>query len=515
MGIFLAIGVAFFFAAKSSPSPAPLAQQPDATLEPKDQKTLEHPPVENPSDPMPPDAPPDVEEKIPTESNPAEKPPSEANKEPTESTEPPVVEQPMPPPQPMPIVEVDEPKSPVNPANDPLKLADLRKLDRLLAPNAAPPEPTEKPSAPATPEDLATTSEPLPRPEMRKVNAQARLADKIAFLDCQGRPVLDFLQVVSDFSTVPISLDPWALAWSRITPDQPLKNQMTNVTVLQALQQTMQPFRLEPVVHDNHVWITRSATPRTIPYPCDGLVNDAKQLTQLASMVKALTPDAWSAKEHTIKAEGTTLTIHNTEAVHIQILELLERLRVARGLPIKSKFPVTMFSLETRTARMRVKLAQPLTLNYAQPTPLAKILKQFHQETGIHFLVDWYALAQEGWPTDSEASVVLDKTPLGGALSKLLHPMDLDFHIIDDQTIQVTSRTQLESTRELELHRVADLLSSEETETSLAERMQAVMGDRVLARYDAPSRTFFVLASQPDQQKLAGLLDSWRRMAGK
>jgi hypothetical protein len=511
MGVSLAIGVAYWFSSQKKATAPPTAASaiepdtvPDITPEPL--------PVET-----------ETPEKLPSTAEKTIEPPEEKTTPqeipPEKIAAPPmaVVEVPAKPPMVDPLDEIVDTNVPVAPANDPLKLADLRKFDKLLENNAANAAANAEKTVPPMPvPENATPAEPLPRPEMRKVNATARVADKFVKLDCRGRPLLDFLQVVSDYSTVPITLDPVALAWSRITPDQPLANQLSDISVLDALKQTLQPYRLEPVLRDNHLIITRPIAPRAIPYPCDGLASDKKQLVELESFVRALAaPEVWTDRAFTIKGEGTTLTIQATDTVHIQVLELLERLRVARGMPIKSKFPATMFSLETRSARIREKLKQTLTLNYTQPTPLVKMVRQLHQESGIHFLVDWYALAQEGWPTDSEASVHFDKTPLSEGLLKLLHPMDLDFRVIDDQTIQITSRRQLETIREIELYRVGDLLSSDETERSLADRIGAVMGERVVLRFDVPSRAFFVLASQPDQQKLAGLLESWRRTAEK
>jgi hypothetical protein len=368
------------------------------------------------------------------------------------------------------------------------------------------------PQPPAVPEpEVEAFSDPLPRPEMRKINAPSRLQDRLVKLDCQGRPLIDFLRVLSDYSTVPITLDPVALTWSRITPDQPLNQVFHDVTVLEALQQALRPFRLEPVLRDHQIYVTRPVTPRTIVYPCNDLATKPEDFATLEGYVRTLAhPEVWREKANTIQRVGEGLSIQTSETVHMHVLELFERLRVARNLPIRSKFPSQMFPLATRTERSGGALDQPLTLNFAQPTAFSRVARQLHAETGLHVLVDWSALAAEGWPDDTETKVVWEKVPLGTALIRWLRPMDLDFRIVDEHVLQITSRRIVMESREFELYRVGDLLASDEVSSALVQRVRDVLGERVALECDVPSRTLLVLASQPDQQKLAALLASWR-----
>jgi DNA-directed RNA polymerase subunit RPC12/RpoP len=484
MGVALALGVAFLASGRRTAPKPEVVQQP-----------LTPPAVEEPS--------------TEPESAPETTPERSIKPEVDPPAPPPVEEKPLVPEQPVPeepqvkppVIPIEEPE--VARKNDPFKLDELRKFDEMIRE----PQPVEKVAPPLPPAPPIAAPPVMSRPSMRKIDIAARLGDKIPKMASDDCPLNDFLQTISNFSTIPISLHPEALPWSRISPASPVKVSLANLTVKEVLKEALAPYRLEPVVLGETVVITRSAVPKSIAYPVGDLTkNDPKQISALVEFTQALAaPESWLAAggTGTCLPQGETFVVNTPELAHIQVMELLERLRVARGLSPRSKLPPQLFVLEPRPQRVATALNQPLTLNFNQPTLLHKILKRMGSETKLHLLVDWQALAEAGWPMDTETSITLEGVPLQEALKKLLEPMDLGYRVIDHQTLQITSLTALPKVRELEVYRVADLRqSAEEDPAKIMERLQSQFGDSVVMRVDVLSQSLFVLATQAQHAHL-------------
>ncbi|MEX2175903.1 MAG: hypothetical protein WD872_16195, partial [Pirellulaceae bacterium] len=422
-------------------------------------------------------------------------------------------------------------------ANEPGKTNPLAQFDQILSgatedplarpADAAPRLPTPDESTP----DESTSAEPprpeLPRPPPRAVDVAARLADPLAGIETAGTPLADFLQVLSDLSTLPITLEPDALPLAQANAASPVHVKLTNTTTGQALAAALASLGLEYVVEGDQL-VARLIEPtplRTQVYPLQDLSGgDEEEAADLAETIKALVdPRGWGEDESAgaMTVTKDALTIRQRRAVHARLFVLCEKLRTARKLPYASRFDPALFALDTRSQRAAARLAAPLTLNYSQPTPLVQILPRLEEATGMKILVDWRDIAAAGWNPDGEATLVADNQPLSAALTALLEPMDLAWRIVDGQTLQVVTRETLLALPELEFYRVDDLLAGDQTGESLvAKARQALGADLFLdrggpfeIRFDEPSQCLLAALPQPKQQELAALLVALRSAA--
>jgi hypothetical protein len=499
MGISLAISAAYLAVTWSS-RPKDVAQAPPVVPDPNPVQPVE--PGPGPEEPgsssIPSEDPPD-EEPMKIEPSPPD-PPGETAAE----------SEVQPPRDPLDIVN-DKPQT-----DDPVdieKLQDQFKgLESDPGPMPAEGTPAEEPTT-ETPE-IPAAPPARSRPEPRKVDLAARLADRVIEVEFTGQKLSDVLQFLSDFSTIPITLDPDALAWSKITPAAPVNAVLSNATVEEVLAEVLKPFRLEAQKLENQLVVTRSAAVRTIKCPIDDLTGgDGAKTQQLIEMITALAaPDSWKSAGGvgSLTPQGKDLVVENTELAFGEVLHVCERLRQARGGRIKSVFPDDLFSLERRTARAAAKLDQPLTLNFGQPTLLVKILDRLAEETGTQIVVDWQAAGEIGWPPDCDATVTLEKTPLREGLEKLLTPMDLTYRVIDAKTLEVTTPAALDRRPEIEAYPAGDLAGAPQEAKGLLDRIASALGDTAVLRWDAPSKTLLARLPQPQQEKLSALLSQWR-----
>jgi hypothetical protein len=391
-------------------------------------------------------------------------------------------------------------------------------------------EPAETPS-PGTDAVAAAAAArpPLPRPPPREIKVAARLADPLPAIDVDGVPLADFLQVMSDLSTIPITLRPDALWFVKAAPNAPVALEASNTSIGAALAAGLRPLGLETTISEQGLLVdlARSSPPRTIKFPVKDLTSgDEQQAALLAEWMMALVaPASWgdAADAGKIAVEKEALTISQQSAIHAELLAFCEKLRVARGItPLTAaRYDAARFRLVSRTAGAATALATPISLNFSQPTPLVKIAERLGAAAKLRILIDWQSLETTGWTTDTEATLLAEKLPLAEALTKLLEPMDLAYRVVDAGTLEVLTRQMLVERVELEFHPVAGLLTDASPGDTLLERIEAarvagVLGDAGAAgeiRFDPAGQCILASLPQPQQQALGKLLQQWQAAA--
>jgi len=247
------------------------------------------------------------------------------------------------------------------------------------------------------------------------------------------------------------------------------------------------------------------------------LAGDKQAMLRLAEMIQLLVaPDSWRIQggRGSLRVDGGALVVNQTMHVLHQVLCFCERLRAARGLPLRSRYDPQRFSLTTRRSRGANVLNRTVTANFFHPAPLAEILGYLGQRAQIDILIDRAALAEAGLSDQRPARVTVDNRPLRVALDELLKPFGLDYRVIDEITLQVSTRKAIESRLELEFYPVAQLLADGTTPELLIDRLKAQCGGETWSDaggagrivYDPPSGCLIVLQSQPVQAAIERLL---------
>jgi hypothetical protein len=354
------------------------------------------------------------------------------------------------------------------------------------------------------------------------------LADPVAAIDTPGTPLADFVQLMSDLSTIPITLD---LPFAPTTADSSVAVHLTNTTVGNALAEALKTARLEYVNEDDQLLVRRPEPNPIRPFPQDVkdlAGTDPQQLAELAELLKAVVePALWGdgpgAGTITVDAVKTSIVITHRRAVQFEVLAALDKLRVSRTPPLKPKLDPTLSKLSSRSAQARPRLAAAISLNYSQPTRLVTILERLGQAGGVQIVVDWRDVASAGWNPAGEASLVASNQPLAAALDTLLTPLDLTWRSIDGQTLQVVTSARLAEQCELEFYKVDGLVRDDATAEALLRNVRQALGEGVFrdgggngeVRYEQESKSLLAWLPQPEQREVEGLIAKWRGDAAK
>ncbi|MGA2796218.1 MAG: hypothetical protein ABSE63_01435 [Thermoguttaceae bacterium] len=344
------------------------------------------------------------------------------------------------------------------------------------------------------------------------IDVQSRLSEVIPAIEIRDMPFARAIGLLAALSGLPITIDPEAVARLQVSLRDPISIRMSGATMEEVLQEIAARQGMAFTAENGQVLVTDPAEQREklrhIRYTVSDLTNNDKSAAdQLAALVqKLIVPESWQSAggEGTIETEKTALVVAQTAAVHDQILVFCEKLRNARGRPLKSNRDPKRFDLSTRLQQAASALNRQVTANFHEPAKLVDILAYLGQQAEIDILVDRQALGAAGLSDKSEISFTVENRPLTVALNDLLTPLKLGYRPINSHTLQVTTQSALDSRQELEFYPVGKMLGKDQSGSDLVEQIKTAVsssswnGPGPAAIYlDQLSNTLIVLQSPP------------------
>ncbi len=343
---------------------------------------------------------------------------------------------------------------------------------------------------------------------------------KLGEVEYRQTPLAGFVEDMSRLARVPITLDLDALVEAGLDQETKVSVKAADATVAAALRAALEPHGLGYALDHQGLRVTTKArlrdVPRVVEYDVSDLARDTA-VTALADLCRRLVePATWNAggSRSSLTVAGDKLRVWQSGPGHDDLLLFLEKLRVARGLPPQR---LTSLKLESRLQRVRSRLEQEVTANFAEPTRLSRIGDYLGQRAGAKVLIDSVALHKAGLDAAEGVTVTAEKEPLQAVLNKLCESLDIGWRIVDDKTLEITSRQAAER-GEVEFYPVADLLGGAVTAETLAAQIQSRIvaeswspsGGRGVLHFDATSRHLIVLQSQAVQIRVEELLATER-----
>jgi hypothetical protein len=337
-------------------------------------------------------------------------------------------------------------------------------VDTMAADSAGAPEPAPAPSAavpadaagdaPAAGRDAVERSEPANPPAAPKV----LLARHIPAVKIEGMPLGRFLDFATTLSAMPVSAAPDELRLAAVSAATGVSVDAKDVTIEELLSKALKPLRLAPTIEGGQIVLRRSvgAQRRELTYPVGDLV--ASDAQPLADWVQALVePDSWQVKDGagSLKVDGTSLRLNQSERVGYATILFLERYRAAVGLAPQSKYPAALLAAWKGVAELDGPLAAPTTFTFSRPTPLGEIFRWWSGELGAAVLVDWPALETQGLRPHTRLLASANQKPWGEAMTAVLKPLGLGWRAVDAHTVEITSLDKMRTEPVVELYRVA------------------------------------------------------------
>lgn len=298
---------------------------------------------------------------------------------------------------------------------------------------------------------LGPTDDAPPPP--RDVAKQLSLP--VAGFDGAAMPLSQLVDIVADMADLPITLDPVALETVGVSPRDAAAVNVQNVTLEKVLRDALASRHLDLIERDGQLVIAKpnSDRQRPVDYEVKDLIaageTDAAAIGALIQ--KFVAPASWkTGGAGTVRVEGTKLHVEQADGVQYQILIFCERLRIARGLPTRSRYPVARLSTDSSYAKLAAQLSRETTFTYLPWTRLDNVTKQWQDSSGVTVLVDWAALASTDLSPSSPLACSTLNRPWSETWDKILAPVGLGWWAVDGETIQITTQAALDELQRVE-----------------------------------------------------------------
>lgn len=329
--------------------------------------------------------------------------------------------------------------------------------------------------------------------------AEEQLAQKFPAIEIDRMPLFEFLNLVSQWGNVPISLGPEQLQMAAISARMPVSVRREQASLGEVLRDALKPLRLDYRAAGPCVVLFRpdAEKRRRIDYPIADLVSAATSAEQLAKWTRQLVaPETWhsSGGDGTLQVDGDVLRVEQSQRVQYQVLCFLERLRLARKLKPRSSYPVERLSLLSASGRLAEKLDTRTTFTFSHYTPLCEIFTFWQQQLGVAVLVDWpAALVEQAGPQTQIACSVINK-PWPAALDAVLEPIGLGWRAVDNETIEITTARVVHEQPWLKFHALDR--HGKQGSTEMLARLRQLLDDRrAIASNRSPAALLFDPAS--------------------
>jgi hypothetical protein len=355
-------------------------------------------------------------------------------------------------------------------------------------------------------------------------DAAVLLARRLPGVEVEKMPLCRFLDLAGQLSGLPVSVEPAELRLASASAGAEVSVEAKDATIEEIVAAAVKPLKLAVAVENSQLILRHPAGEkrRTTACPVDDLVGGQLTAEELGGWIQELVaPESWEGGGGSgkLKVAGDALEIEQREDVTYETFMLLERWRLVRGLPTRTKYPKALLAAGAENVAMAERLGGPATFTFSQYTPLREIFRWWQEELEVAVLVDWPALAEDRlWPQTRIAASAIDK-PWGEAIDSVLEPLGLGWRPAGARAIQITTLGKVRTEPVVELYRLA--ASSTATAAELANqvaRLAAAEGDgpatqaSVAVKYDAANRVLLARAPASVQRRLGEWLKGQRML---
>jgi hypothetical protein len=337
-----------------------------------------------------------------------------------------------------------------------------------------------------------------PAADEPSVDTAKHFATRVESLKLNDVSLARFVETMSEMAAVPITLDPRTLELNGLSPRTTLSVSAADTTLDTVLRDALTGQRLDFVDAAGlaHVVLANADERKSVDFDVKDLspTGDAAPVAKLIERFVA--PPTWQAGggKGTIAVDGTVLHIDHSLAARREALIFCERLRLARSLAVRSKYPRELLAIDSPYDKLTPKLGRRTTFTFLPWTRLADVVHEWQALAGVTILVDWQALAEAEFNPSSALTCSSIDRPWLESLDGVLGPLGLAWWPVDSQTLQITSRDALARIERVEFYAVPQKLSSE---FPAGDALVAALQKEIAAQPNAPASDIPMQLDEP------------------
>jgi hypothetical protein len=295
------------------------------------------------------------------------------------------------------------------------------------------------------------------------------LASRVRAFQVVDMPLVRFVETLSGVAGTGVTLDPIALEQVGISPQATVSVNAQDAPLTDVLHDALSQRRLDVAEQGGQlrVVLPKAGDTHAFDYDVADLAGAGDGAAVGRLIEQFVQPGSWkpAGGKGTLEAKDNTLHIEQSDAVRRETMIFCERLRIARSLAVKSKYPAAMLSIESPFHQLSTKLDEHATFTFLPWTRLADVARGWQEMMGLLVLVDWGALSEADFgPASPVACSALDR-PWQESLDAVLEPLGLGWWAVNGDTIQITSLAALDKIQRIEFYTVPPKLRSSSAST--------------------------------------------------
>ncbi|MDH3719712.1 MAG: hypothetical protein OES79_16445, partial [Planctomycetota bacterium] len=244
--------------------------------------------------------------------------------------------------------------------------------------------------------------------------------------------------------------------------------------------------------------------------------NDRQQVVEIVKQL--VEPASWQpAGQAALQIDGTALRVTQTAVGYRQLQTVLEKLRIARGIPSGQERKDSKGALTSRTRRAAGDLSRTVSCGSNGQLPLDRYLTRLAYRAGVSIALDELSLLRYGVSPETAVTAAADEKPLKVLLTEALQQLGLTWRVLDAGLLEVTTPRAVAQTPDIECYKLSGPVS-DQTAQALLRRIQqqisphswSTAGGTGVAVVDRTGRCLLVRQPQPLQRALEAQLIQWK-----
>ncbi len=322
------------------------------------------------------------------------------------------------------------------------------------------------------PHHFAAESAPLQfQVTLRRVGqppvARSSLSRTVDQLELPDTTLSAFCHLMEQMSGLPVTIRGDCLVMARVGPLDAMAIAVKKSSLGAAFASGLRPLHLGYRQEGPHVIIDHLAVlrgrPARLRLPVADLTSKGWTDQELERTVRnAVSPSRWRATEGpraTLHVAGGVLETHVEPAIQFQVLEFVERLRLAHGIPTRTAYGAHLESMPRRDLLAQANLSRLMVSRTGHGVPMAEWLADLEEQANMALLVDWQALASQEISRQSTLRFNQGPLPLGQLLPAVLDPLGLAYEVLADDFLRITTKQQQDQTYHVGIYPLRSLLA--------------------------------------------------------
>lgn len=308
----------------------------------------------------------------------------------------------------------------------------------------------------------------LPDPLEGEIND--KLGINLTGIMWESITVLEFVRTLAEISAAPICFDIDAIHAEGIGLDQELKIFTEDATIHEHLETNLGPLGLRVELTNGVALITTVNRDKyefkNYQWPIAISVENSEATEKFTkTLQQAINPGTWSSNggQGLLEIQDGQLRIFQTPLTHKKIERFIYRLDIAKQLMDNPGEPTLVEKSESMVSDVQKHLNAIPTLEIIDPAPIQKVFSKLGKELGIVIVFDWPSLIEEGWNPNTQVPWVNPGRKFGDSLNALMSSMKIGYRWVDLNTLEITSRSKIRNTLDLEVYSINNLQSEKRT----------------------------------------------------